>query len=150
MDPFDFAFSVVATLISIFSFLMAYTRASKSDAVKLENRLTTLEGCKFTEADRKCLQEVEVKISLFWETVKQDFPAFLKRNNTPKIDALLDKAIKSVQNLSPAEITKLLAYLDNEVKNAKKTERPDRAVIAALYRSVIKYETKRFTNAKCK
>jgi len=114
----------------------------REDAVKLEHRLTVIEGNQFTQQDRKCLQETDLKMSLFWEAIKEDFPSLLKHAHTPKFDALLDKAKQSIGSLTSKEATELIKMLTSEIEEAKQTEQPARAAIAAFYRSVLKYEVK--------
>lgn len=148
---------VISATIAASSLLLSYQRASKSDldsirkeAVALEHRLTVVEQNQFTDHDRRCLQEVDLKMGLLWNTVKEDFPSLLKQMTTTRFDLLLDKAHVGVQLMAPAEVDELLNLLDHDIQEAKETEHPNRAVIAAFYRAVIKYEAKRVDGNGCK
>ena len=168
MDYTTLIFPTISAIIAASSFLFSYQRASKSeldkvkanaialeqtaksnfekikqDAVALEHRLTLNEQNQFNEHDRRCLQEVDLKMGLIWTTVKEDFPSLLKQTSTPRFDALLDKAQKNVKSMSSKEIEELLRFLEREIKEGKESTTPGRAAIAAFYRAVVQYEAKR-------
>lgn len=157
MDFVTLVVPTISVVVAVFSFLFSYQRASKSDiadvrkdAVVLEHRLTVVEQSRFNENDRRCLQDMDLKMSLIWDTVKEDFPSLLKQTSTPRFDLLLDKAHKNMQLLAPAEVDELLGFLNRDIQEAKETEHPNRAVIAAFYRAVVKYETKKASTVGCK
>lgn len=157
MDYTTLVIPAIGTIIAVSSFLFSYQRASKSDldkvrqdAVASEHRLTVLEQNQFNDHDRRCLQEVDLKMGLIWNTVKEDFPSLLKQTSTPRFDALLDKAQKNVKSMSSKEIEELLRFLEREIKEGKESTTPGRAAIAAFYRAVVQYETKRVDVIGCK
>jgi len=147
----------ISILIAGGSLILTQQRASKKevsesftqikkDAVDMEHRLTDIENNKFTQADRKCLQEMDVKMGLLWEAIKEDFPGLLKRFNTPRYDELLNKAHKSIKALSTDDANNLIRLLKAEVELAKRTENTkqiERATIASLYSAVVKYESQK-------
>ena len=74
----------------------------------------------------------------------------LKQMSTPRFDVLLDKAHKNVKLMSSKEIDELLRFLDRDIKDGRECAAPGRAMIAAFYRAVVQYETKRVDVIGCK
>jgi hypothetical protein len=153
----------ISGLIATASLLYTYQRNSRKDVeekistvkketAEFERRITLLEQSQFTTADRKCLQNMDVKMELLWEAVKDDFPGLLKHVNTPRYDALLDKAHDDIKMLTDEETEELLGLLRAEVELAKRTEKRkqvERAAIASLYATVVKFERKGTIRVGC-
>ena len=114
---------------------------SQIEIKEYENRLTFLEQNTFTDDDRACLRELDIKVGVFWKLVESEAPKLLKRNSTPYLDALLSKAELGLNTLSIIELYELDTLLTeqyNEDLAAGDVESPGRALVNALYRARIK------------
>jgi hypothetical protein len=114
-----------------------------SDAKELEHRLTFLEASRFTDEDRKCLQETAFQVKVIWTSILKDFPSLLKKESTPRVDKLIDKAVSDPKQLSEKEKKELITYLNKEYEESMESPSAGRGVIAALYRAVLVAELKR-------
>jgi hypothetical protein len=150
MSYVDTIISGAGLAVSAIAILYSVQRASKEDieslrddAIKLEHRLTILENSQFSLEDRKCLQDVAIKMSLLWETIKQESPSLLKHEHTPRYDELLQKAGIDTKLLSDEEREELTKFLAEEVVKAGISEKQvdiARGFIAAIYSKIINYE----------
>jgi hypothetical protein len=156
--------AVAAAFIALVSTYLTTKKASKDDvestktdvaavvasAKELEHRLTVLETGKYNEEDRKCLLDTAFKVGVLWTSVLKDFPALMKRESTPRFDALLDKAKKNIHSLTQKEVKELITFLDAEYEAAKESTTPGRGAIAAFYRAVFKSELEGNGKDACK
>lgn len=128
------------TLLAIITFLYAVFVSGQAKAVELENRLTKVEANQFTEADKNCLHELDLKMKLFWGIVETEFPIFLRRDKTPQLDILLDKArVNGVKSLTFDEVGFLDDELKKEYKQAIAEHDSGRALAIAFYSTIVKY-----------
>lgn len=125
--------------LSILNFLYTYWRTSRGDIKEYENRLTKLEECQFKEADRKCLNQLEIKMSLFWNIVEREFPKMLQQANTPRLDIMLSK-IRSVgfSKLTKEEAQETYNLLNEQYEEISRNEdKTDRKIVLAFLKGAL-------------
>lgn len=136
----ELVLSIAGLLLAVISLYIS--RQDKgTEAVKdLEHRLTELESNRFTTEDRQCLQDLELKMSLFWSIVEKEFPRLLVQADTPVLDVLLMKAHRvGIATFTPTERQQLLDNLDVEYINAIEREDSGRAMAISLFRATLLY-----------
>lgn len=144
MIAVELVISLIGLTISLVSFYFARKDKGVEQVQSIENRLTSLESNQFTQEDRNCLNELDMKMNLFWGIVEQEFPRLLVRSNTPTIDILLIKASKSgVDSLSATEHKELIERLNVEYVNAIEIEDSGRAMAISLFRATLLYRKSR-------
>jgi hypothetical protein len=133
--------AVIGLCLSAAAFLINTTKASKGEAVKLENRLTKLEADQFTDQDRKCLYDIHSRFSILWRVFENDLPRFLKQEKTPQLDAILDRVEKvGLRGLTDSEYVLLEQYITSEYEKTLLDETvQDRGFRLAIYRAVAKF-----------
>lgn len=148
--------SGVGLLLAAISLLISYNRASKDSVVKHEHRLTKIESSLFTEADRKCLQQLDTKMDFilpfyqkFTGIIESDFPKVFKHHHTQAFDLLIDKITQSgIQSLSEEETKTLDSMLGQEINDALKNEDAGRGAMLLLYRGLFELITEQ-SNCNC-
>ncbi len=132
--------SIVGILLAVISLFLSRQDKSTEAVKSLEHRLTTLESNRFTAADRQCLQDLELKMSLFWTIVEKDFPRLLIQKDTPALDILLIKTYSTgINTLSIDELNQLIDRLNIEYINAIEQELSGRAMAISLFRATVLY-----------
>ena len=140
MITIELVLSIIGLCVALGSLYFSRKDRSIGEVGKLENRLTTLEANKFTQEDRDCLNELDLKMSLFWGIVETEFPRILIKVHTPHIDILLVKASKSgVSSLTDSEHNELVARLDQEYMEALDNEDPGRGLAISFFRALLKF-----------
>lgn len=118
--------SIIVALISllgtIFVGAMNFGKMSKADAVKLEHRLTSLEG----------------KIEPIWEAIIKEIPRLLISPHSPEFDKLVEKSLDDINSLTPEEKKRLEELLNNEYEMAVEEKNSGRAIGLVLMRAGIK------------
>lgn len=136
----ELVLSIIGLCVALGSLYFSRKDRSIGEVSKLENRLTTLEANRFTQADRDSLIELELKMGLFWGIVETEFPRILIKAHTPHIDTLLVKVSKSgVLSLTDSEHNELIARLDQEYMEALDSEDPGRGLAISFFRAVLKF-----------
>jgi hypothetical protein len=140
-----------STAIAVTSLIYSIFRNSKEEVKNLEHRITVLEQNEFCQADRVCLYDIKMKMNLFWGIIETEFPKFLKKKRTPKIDRLLEKArMLGIDKLSSDELEELQKGLDFEYELSLKKEDEGRALTITLFKAIIKYYTEKLAQEEAK
>lgn len=148
MITIELVLSVIGLAVALGSLYFARKDRAVGEVGKLENRLATLEANRFTQEDRDCLNELELKMSLFWGIVEKEFPRLLIQQNTPQLDSLLVKAsMNGVGSLTDNEYNELVARLDQEYVSALDDEDPGRGIVISFFRAILKFNKTRDVNA---
>ena len=129
--------TIISFGLSLFALLYSIYKGSAANMKELENRITTNEQYRFTKEDRDCMNEMKLKVDLFWSVVEKEFPKILVRHETPEFDKLLNKASDGLDKLSLEELSRLSSTLKSQYKIAKEEENPGRAMAIALYKGVV-------------
>lgn len=133
--------SIASILLAVISLYMSRQDKGTEAVKNLEHRLTALETNRFTASDRQCLQDLELKMSLFWTIVEKDFPRLLIQKSTPALDVLLIKSHSTgIISLSLDELDQLLDRLNTEYINAIEQELSGRAMAISLFRATVLYQ----------
>lgn len=132
----ELVLAAIGTLISIASILYAYANSGK----KMENRLTKLEASQLTVEDRRCLYDLDTKMSTIWKFFERDLPSALHSAHTPDLDRLLDKAKDGIGQMTIDEVRALYKLVNNEIENEKPQTDNLRVITLGLYRSFLKHE----------
>lgn len=137
--------SAIGTLTAISSAIYVLFRTSKMDTKDTEKRFSALterlgklELSQMTPKERLCLQDISLKMNLFWSIIEKDFPKLLKQETTPELDVLLDKITNGP--LTTEEHSRLVHLLDVEYNKATAIEDSGRAMALALYKATLTYK----------
>ena len=119
--------AIIVALISLLGTIivgaMNFGKMSKADAIRLEHRLTSLEG----------------KIEPIWEAIIKEIPRLLISPHSPEFDELVEKALKiGLDDMTPEEIERLRNLLDSEYDQAVEEKNSGRAIGLVLMRAGIK------------
>lgn len=107
LDP-SIIVAFIALLGTIIVGLFGREKYRKSDAVELENRLTSIENT------------LETKLEPIWDTIMKELPKLLISPHTPKIDDLMIKALDvGFENLPEKEAFELHKQLDEVYSKEK-------------------------------
>lgn len=142
--------SYAGVAIATASLLFSIVRNSKEDVKILEHRITVLEQNTFCQDDRECLYDIKTKMGLFWGIIETEFPKFLRKKRTPKLDKLLERVkLLGIDKLSLEELEKLQKGLNFEYELSLKKEDDDaRALAITFFRATIKYYTEKLSKEK--
>lgn len=144
----ELVLSIIGLCVALGSLYFSRKDRSIGEVSKLENRLSTLEANRFTQADRDSLIELELKMGLFWGIVETEFPRILIKAHTPHIDSLLVKASKSgISSLTDSEHHELIARLDQEYMEALDNEDSGRGLAISFFRAILKFNKTKSINA---
>ncbi len=142
MISLEMGLSVASILLAIISIYLSRRDKGTETVKDLEHRLTTLESNRFTSNDRQLLQDLELKMGLFWGIVEQEFPRLLIQKSTPALDILLARVHNvGISACTPAEQQQLLDKLDIEYILAIEKEDSGRAMAISLFRATLIYHT---------
>ncbi len=132
------ALTLIATIVGWIGTYIGTVKANEKRNAEVDKDLEDLKRHSFTEEDRANLQDVTTKIGLFWGIVEQQFPAFLIRSDSPRMDALLQKTegpngLSFFNNLTPDEGKELFDLMCAKMAaiKASKDESVDRHWISA-------------------
>ena len=128
-------FAVSALAISIVTLIRSFMKDDKS----LENRITALEGAKMTPDERKCLNEVNVKVGLLYGILVKELGQSLKQDSTPEFDELLESLSLS-KPANDEQTLKLLGNVDREYVAAVASENTGRRLALALLRGMLELD----------
>ena len=120
---------VVMALISLLGTLIVgilnFGKMSKTDAIRLEHRLTSLES----------------KLDPIWQAIIKEIPKLLISPHTPEFDTLVEKAIGNLEGMTIAEVKRLMVLLEEEYVVAVKEKNTGRAVGLSLMKAGVKSTT---------
>lgn len=120
--------SIIVALISLLGTIivgaMSFGKMSKTDAVRLEHRLTSLES----------------KIEPIWEAIINEIPRLLISPHSPEFDNLTKKAMNGLKKMTLEEVKKLLGLINSEYDRALLENDSGRAIGLVLMRAGIKAE----------
>ena len=147
IDPM--VFTIGGFLISISAFALTEYRHRQAAAVNLEKRFNDLSVTLTTAINKndKRLSEIEVKFSLFWNAVEQNFPKWLIQTSTPELDVYLRKANTdpTLNNFDTKELSQFVSLINEAIQEAEKEEKSGRLIGLGLYRARVVYELEKRT-----
>ena len=118
--------AIIVALISLLGTIivgaMNFGKMSKADAVRLEHRLTSLEG----------------KIEPIWEAIIKEIPRLLISPHSPEFDKLVEKSLEDINSLTLEEKKRLEELLNKEYEMAVEEKNSGRAIGLVLMRAGIK------------
>ena len=114
--------ALISLLGTILVGIMNLGKMSKADAVRLEHRLTSLEG----------------KIEPIWEAIIKEIPRLLISPHSPEFDKLVEKSLEDIDSLTPEEKKRLEELLNKEYEMAVEEKNSGRAIGLVLMRAGIK------------
>lgn len=121
--------SIIVALISLFGTLVLgilnFGKMSKADAIRLEHRLTSLEG----------------KIDPIWQAIIKEIPRLLISPHTPEFDGLVEKAMEDLEGMTIADVRRLVTLLEEQYDVAVKEKDTSRALGISLMKAGIKGST---------
>ena len=135
--------ALLALLGTLVTAYRSHGKFSKTDAVKYEGRLTALEQNQFTSKDRRCLHDLDTKMTTIWKFFERDLPAALTRPHTPRLDELLNKAKNGLGKMKVAEAKELLSLIKTEETESRATEEEPqtiRRLKLSMYRGFLEHE----------
>ena len=125
----------IGTLLGIITLIITVITLS----IRMERRFTILEQHQFTDADKKCLQELEMKMNFVYKGIENGALSLLK-DNTPRLDALLKKAGSvGIPKMELNDLIELRDELTKEMESARQKEDSGRAFALGLLTAVIEY-----------
>lgn len=86
-----FALTIALTIIGWIGTYVGTVKANAKKNAEVDKDIEDLKRHSFSEEDRATLRDLVTKIGLFWGIVEQQFPAFLIRSDSPRMDLLLAK-----------------------------------------------------------
>jgi hypothetical protein len=151
---------IVALMALVGTIIVAISnqgKLSKSEAIKLEHRLTVVEQNLFSREDRDCLIKLNERVSNIMNTIATLVPKNLK--NPKELNGILDKLSEKADNGGWAEVIDFIAeemtaedridlldYLEKQSKSRSKQRR----FWAGLYLGMLKLELNSKDPALCK
>lgn len=135
--------AIIALLGTLVTAYLTLGKLSKADAVKLESRLTALEQNQFSADDRRCLHDLDTKMTTIWKFFERDLPAALTQPHTGRLDALLKEAKKGIGNMKVDDAKELFSLIKAEETECQETEEKSRSVRGlklSMYRSFLEHE----------
>lgn len=133
-----FALTLVVTIVGWISTYIGTVKANAKKNAEIDKDIEDLKRHSFSEEDRATLRDLVTKIGLFWGIVEQQFPAFLIRSDSPRMDALLMKTrgpngLSLFNNLTRDEAVELYTLMCAKVAEVEKAgdESFDRRWLAA-------------------
>lgn len=123
----SFLLAVFSLFISVILALLTREKYSKDDAVKLENRLSTIE------------EILRSRLDPIWNVIMTELPKVLISPHTPEFDELIKKAINNFDLMDNQELLDLERCL---VKNHLKHKNVDKKLAARFLLSVTRTKIK--------
>lgn len=121
--------AIIVALLSLLGTLIIgilnFGKMSKTDAIRLEHRLTSLES----------------KLEPIWQAIIKEIPKLLISPHTPEFDALVEKATDNLGTMTIADVKRLMTLLDQEYDIAVKEKNTGRAVGLSLLKAGVKSTT---------
>ncbi len=107
---------------------------------RLMSRLTVLETNQLSQEDRRCLYDLDTKMSTIWKFFERDLPAALHSPHTEELDALLTSAKKGIGQMKVDDVRRLYTLIAEECE-AEGKETPLLRIIALdAYRGFLQHE----------
>ena len=104
------------------------------------SRLTVLETNQLSQEDRRCLYDLDTKMTTIWKFFERDLPAALHGPHTPELDALLDKAKDGIGQMKVDDVKKLYNLIEQECEGETKETNSIRVMTLSMYRSFLQHE----------
>lgn len=125
LDPSIYV-ALIALAGAIIVALLGRDKYGKNDAVLLEARLTSIENT------------IDTKLEPIWDAIMKELPKILISPHTPKLDALLEKALDvGFKNLQPEDATQIRVQLD---RHYEVEENPMKRLTVSLIKIALSVE----------
>lgn len=107
---------------------------------RLMSRLTVLETNQLSQEDRRCLYDLDTKMSTIWKFFERDLPAALHSPHTEELDALLTSAKKGIGQMKVDEVKRLYHLIAAECEGQTKETPLLRIIALDAYRGFLQHE----------
>lgn len=134
--------ALIALVATVINSVVSSGKVSKSEAVVLENRLTKLESRRdFTDIDRTCLSEVNIKMGLIWKVIEKMGVDAIVSKATPRLDTLALKAKRiGIAGLSQTEAREMYDLLEERINELAGSEDGGKLMALALFQGKLGLE----------
>ena len=121
--------AILVALISLFGTIFIgitnRQKFTKAEAITLEARLTNIENT------------LENKVEPIWKAIMNELPKMLISPGAPRLDILLDKAMKNREDMSNGDFIELKSLLKEEYDKAIENQDRTRGVALVLYMATL-------------
>lgn len=140
--------ALIALLGTILTAIFARDKYSRTEAIQLESRLTSLEAgldnkvnktkCERAQGEITAIkQKLEDRLDPIWDAIMHELPKVLISPNHPKLDSLISDALNGLEKMSDEDTKKLIHALEETYIDNGKAD-SGRRLIAVLLRAGIR------------